>query len=86
MTIDIDDLLDRATVEELVALTAGRADDSLVAKFVDSAAPMIDYVESATPLRFCAMTAHDYHPEVPGGRAETPESPDESAPVNAWAD
>lgn len=52
-----------------LALTAGRADDSLVAKFVDSAAPMIDYVESATPLRFRAMTAHDYHPEVPGGRA-----------------
>ena len=51
-----------------IALTAGRADEALVTKFVDTAAQMIDYVESSTPLRFKAMTARDYHPEVAGGR------------------
>lgn len=50
-------------------LSAGKAADILIEAFVDNAAPMLDYLEAGTPLRFKAMTAPDYHPEVTGARA-----------------
>src|SRR3546814_3586943 len=46
----------------------GRADDSLLEAFVDTAPRMLRYLEDNTSLRFSAMSAPDYHPEAPGGR------------------
>ncbi|MBK0392128.1 FAD-dependent oxidoreductase [Ramlibacter algicola] len=46
----------------------GRVDEALIRTFVDTAAPMIRYLEDHTPLTFRAMTTTDYQPEVPGGR------------------
>lgn len=50
------------------ALSMGRSDEELVETFVDRASEMIDYLEAHTPLRFNAVSAPDYHPEVPGGK------------------
>jgi succinate dehydrogenase/fumarate reductase flavoprotein subunit len=50
------------------ALAMGAVDDEILRTFVDTAADMIRYVEAHTPLKFKAMTAPDYHPEVPGGK------------------
>ena len=50
------------------ALTMGRVDDDLLETFIDNAPRMIEYLEGHTPLRFSAVSAPDYHPEVPGGK------------------
>lgn len=52
------------------ALAMGRVDEELIETFVDTAPEMIRYIEEKTPLKFHAMTAPDYHPEVEGGRQE----------------
>jgi succinate dehydrogenase/fumarate reductase flavoprotein subunit len=49
-------------------LTMGRADDALVETYVDNAVRMVQYLENKTPLKFSAITAPDYHPEVKGGK------------------
>lgn len=49
-------------------LAMGRVEDALIETFIDTAPEMIRYIEEHTPLRFNAMTAPDYHPEVEGGR------------------
>jgi len=51
-------------------LTAGRADDTLVEKFVDTAAYMARYLEGRTPVRFVACSMPDYQSELPGARAD----------------
>jgi succinate dehydrogenase/fumarate reductase flavoprotein subunit len=50
------------------ALTMGRADDSLLETFVDTAPTMIRYLEERTPLKFTPITAPDYHPGEKGGK------------------
>jgi succinate dehydrogenase/fumarate reductase flavoprotein subunit len=50
-------------------LAMGRVEEALIESFVDTAPEMIRYIEQHTPLRFHAMTAPDYHPEVEGGRS-----------------
>lgn len=51
------------------ALTMGVVEDEVIETFVDTAAEMIRYIEAQTPLKFNAMTAPDYHPEVVGGKS-----------------
>lgn len=50
------------------ALAMDRADDASLQAFVDTAAEMIDYLEEHTPLKFAAVSAPDYQPDVVGGR------------------
>lgn len=50
------------------ALTMGRVDERLLETFVDNGPRMIEYLEGHTPLRFSAVSAPDYHPEVVGGK------------------
>ncbi len=61
------------TREEALAyclkITEGRASDSLVEAYVDTAHVMADYLEAKTPLVFSAMTMADYHPEQVGGKS-----------------
>lgn len=49
-------------------LSLGRMDDTLLETFVDTAPQVIRYLESKTPVRFCALKYPDYHPEFPGGK------------------
>lgn len=51
-----------------LALTMGRAEDDLVAAYVDTAAEMTRYMEQHTPVKFSPVSAPDYQPEVPGGK------------------
>lgn len=71
------------------ALAMGHADERLIDTFVDTAADMIQYLEDHTPLRFAAMTAPDYHPEVvggkPGGRSIEP-YPFDTTLLGEWKD
>lgn len=55
-------------LEYCMKITEGRADDTLVEAFVDTAHIMAEYLESHTPLVFSAMTMDDYHPEEKGGK------------------
>lgn len=50
------------------AIAMGRVDEGLIETFVDTAPQMLRYIEEHTPLKFCAMTATDYHAELPGGK------------------
>ena len=50
------------------ALAMGKVDQELIETFVDTAATMIRYIEEHTSLKFGAMTAPDYQPEVEGGK------------------
>lgn len=65
--IDADDSREEA-LAYCKALAMGRVDEDLIATFVDTAANMIRYLEDRTPLKFSAMTAPDYQPEVEGGK------------------
>ena len=76
-----------AALRYCLALSQGRAADDVIRTFVDNAAPMIDYIEANTPLRFHALTAPDYHPEVAGasrgGRSVEPE-PFDANSLGEW--
>lgn len=50
------------------AIAMGRVEDDVIQAFVDFAPCMLRYLEANTPLRFAAMTATDYHAELPGGK------------------
>lgn len=50
------------------AIAMEKVDDALIQTFVEVAPEMLRYLENHTPLRFSAMTATDYHPELPGGK------------------
>jgi succinate dehydrogenase/fumarate reductase flavoprotein subunit len=58
-------------------LTDGRATDSMVERYVDTAHQVLDYIEANTSVRYGAMTMPDYHPEEegakPGGRSIEPQ-------------
>ena len=50
-------------------IAAGRADESLLGVFLDSALEMLAHLESKTPVKFQAVPNYaDYHPEHPGGK------------------
>ncbi|MCP1677240.1 succinate dehydrogenase/fumarate reductase flavoprotein subunit [Natronocella acetinitrilica] len=50
------------------ALAMGRVDEELIETFIDTAPDVIRYIEENTLLKFNAMTAPDYHPELTGGK------------------
>jgi 3-oxosteroid 1-dehydrogenase len=50
------------------AIAMGKVEEALIETFVDTAPRMLRYLEERTPLRFSAMTATDYHAELPGGK------------------
>lgn len=50
------------------AIAMGKVAADLIETFVDTAPRMLRYLEERTPLRFSAMTATDYHVELPGGK------------------
>lgn len=50
------------------AIAMGKVEDHLIETFVDTAPGMLRYLEERTPLKFSAMTATDYHAELPGGK------------------
>lgn len=49
-------------------LTNGRAADSMVEKYVDTAPQVLAFIETNTDVRFGAMTMPDYHPEEAGAK------------------
>ncbi len=52
----------------LRALRLGDVDDELLDHFVDRAAGVADWMESATGVEWQTVPYPDYHPELPGGR------------------
>ena len=50
------------------AIAMGKVDDDLIETFIDTGPQMLQYLEEHTPLEFSAMTATDYHAELPGGK------------------
>ncbi len=83
------------TVEEamsyLRAQSLGYLDDELVETFVRTGAPMLEFVESHSQLRFeVAEGFPDYKPELPGGRPTGGRSlnaaPFDLAQLGAWHD
>jgi len=70
-------------------LTAGRADDSLVETFVDTAHEMARYLEEKTPVQFVATSMPDYQSELPGARPQGGRTLDQEfyprAELGEWA-
>ena len=52
----------------LRSLSHGLISDELAEALVDGAVPVIEYLESRTPLRFQLLRIPDYHAERPGGK------------------
>ena len=63
----VDDSPDEAR-RYMRALRLGDVDDELVDHFIDNAASVADWVETATGLRWQTVPYPDYHPELPGGK------------------
>src|SRR5687767_9644488 len=62
------DSLDDA-IAYVTRLADGRSDAALIRRFLESAPQMVEFIESATPVRFQALARYpDYHPEFAGGR------------------
>jgi len=55
-------------LEYCLKITEGRAADTLVEAYIDTAHIMADYLEAKTPLVFSAMTMPDYHPQEKGAK------------------
>ena len=55
----------------LMSLSHGMIDRAMAEAYVDSGSEMIEFLESATPVRFVSVPDFpDYHPEFPGGKPE----------------
>jgi 3-oxosteroid 1-dehydrogenase len=52
----------------LLSLSNGTMDEKMVRTFVETVPELIDWLETATPLRLQLCTIPDYHPEHPGGK------------------
>ncbi|WP_253485830.1 FAD-dependent oxidoreductase [Natronocella acetinitrilica] len=71
------------------AMTMGRADESLVETFIDTAPEMLRYLEEHTPLHFTPLTTPDYHPEERGGKLRgrsVEPAPFAAGRLGAWRD
>jgi len=55
----------------LMSLSHGMIDRDMAEAYVDSGTEMIEFLETATPVRFVSVPDFpDYHPEFPGGKPE----------------
>ena len=52
----------------LRSLSHGLINEDLAEALVDGTAPVLDYLQTRTPLRFQLLRIPDYHAEVPGGK------------------
>lgn len=65
--VGVEDSRERA-ITYIMSLSRDLLERRLVEAFVDAGAPMIDHLESKTPVQFYAVAGMpDYHPEFPGG-------------------